>query len=65
MGNEALVTESVLCLLEMVGRRCGRLRQPGMRHLGVGWAGARQGTMGCGGGTGKEVVQNDEGVNKG
>ena len=63
MGNEALATKSILHLLEMVGRRCGHLWQPGMRRLGVGWAGARQETMDCGGGTGKEVVQDNEGVN--
>ena len=33
MGNEALAMESVLRLLEMVGGKCGRLRQPGMQPI--------------------------------
>ena len=43
--------------------KCGHLRQPGMRHLEGEGAGARQEIMGYGGGTRKEVVQDDEGGN--
>ena len=66
MGNEALATESILRLLEMVGGKCGHLWQPGMRILEGEWAGATQETMDDGGGTGQGMVQeDDEGVNKG
>ena len=61
MGNEALATESVLCLLEMVGRKCGHVWQPGMQCMGGGWGGAKQGTKNSGVGTRQDKVQgNDE-----
>ena len=60
MGNEALVMESVLCLLEMVGGRCGCLWQPGMRSLGREQAGATQEIRDDGGGTRQGMVQGDD-----
>ena len=60
MGNEALAMESVLRLLEMVDEKCGHLWQPGMRNLEGEWAGATQETKDDGGGTRKEMVQDNE-----
>ena len=60
MGNEALATESVLCLLEMGDGKCGHLRQLGMQYLEGEGAEARQGTRNNGGGTRQGVVQDDE-----
>ena len=57
MGNEVLVRGNVPPLLGMVDGKYGRLRQPGMRNLGGGWAGATQETRDDGGGTGKGMVQ--------
>ena len=66
MDNEALVRGNVPPLLETVDGKCGRLRQPGMRSLGGGWAGATQETREYGGGTGKGMVQEGgEGESKG
>ena len=65
MGNEALVMESVFCLLEMVDGKCGCLRQPGTRNLGEEWVEATQETRDDGGGTGHGMVQgDDEGENR-
>ena len=60
MGNEALETESVLRLLGMVDRKCGCLRQPGMRILGGEWVEATQETKDDGGGTRQGMVQGDD-----
>ena len=60
MDNKALVTESVLCLLEMVDGKCGRLRQPGMQSLGGEWAEATQETKDDGGGTRQGIFQEDD-----
>ena len=57
------MTESILRLLGMVDRKCGRLWQPGMRCLGVGQAEAKQEIRDDGGGTRREVVQDDKGEN--
>ena len=65
MGNEALATESVLRLLEMVDGKCGRLQQPGMRNLGGEWVEATQETKGDEGGTRQGMVQGDEEENMG
>ena len=65
MGTEVLGNLPFQNLLEMGGMKCGRLRQPGMRNLEEEQAGARQGTRGYEGGTGKEVVPDDEGESMG
>ena len=65
MDNEVLGFLPSQIRLGMGGMICGRLRQPAMRSLGVEGAGATQGTRDGGGGTGKGVVQDDEGENKG
>ena len=64
MGTEVLGNLPFQNLLEMGDMKCGRLRQPGMRSLEEGWAGATQGIRDGGGGTRKEVVQDDEGGNR-
>ena len=65
MGTEVLGNLPFQNLLEMGDMKCGRLRQPGMQSLEEEQAGARQGTRGYEGGTRKEVVQDDEGGNRG
>ena len=64
MGTEVLGILPFQNQLEMGGMRCGRLRQPVIRSLEEEWAGATQGTRDCGGGTRREVVQDDEGENR-
>ena len=65
MGTEILGFLPSQNRLGMGGMICGRLRQPAMQNLGVEVAGATQGTRDGGGGTGKGVVQDDEGESKG
>ena len=65
MGTEVLGFLPFQNRLGVGGMKCGRLRQPGMRNLGGGWAGATQETRDDGGGTGKGVVQDDEGESRG
>ena len=50
--------------LEMGDMICGRLRQPAMRYLGGGWAGAKLETRDEGRGTRQGMVQHGEGGNK-
>ena len=64
MGTEVLGNLPFQNLLEMGDMKCGHLRQPDMRSLEGEWAGATQGTRDGGGGTGKEVVQDDEWGNR-
>ena len=64
MGTEVLGNLPFQNLLEMGDMKCGHLRQPGMRSLGGGWAGATQGTRDGGVETRKGVVQDDEWGNR-
>ena len=54
MGTEVLGNLPFQNQLEMGGMICGHLRQPAMRCLGKGWAGARWETRDDGGGQGRE-----------